>query len=141
MNQSILFTLVCAAGLAGHPIAAQNRTSPVLRVTIDVKPGDNPTSLEPKREGMVPIAVLSSKEFDATHIDTATVRAGATGTEGGMVRAMMEDVDHDGDTDLMMLFRVPDLQLTCGAKSITVKGKTDQGRDFEGSEPVTMNGC
>lgn len=140
MTKSTFITLALITGLSVNHVAAQ-KPGPALRVSIDVKPGDNPTSLEPTREGMVPIAVLSSKEFDATGVDLTSIRAGATGTEGSMFRSMKEDVDHDGDVDLIILFRVADLALTCNAKGITVKGKTAQGRDFEGTETVTMSGC
>ena len=140
MTKSTFITLALIAGVSADHVAAQ-KPGPALRVGIDVKPGDNPTSVEPKRQGMVPIAVLSSKEFDATAVDLSSIRAGATGTEGSMFRSMKEDVDHDGDVDLVILFRVADLALTCSAKGITVKGKTAQGRDFEGTEAVTMSGC
>lgn len=140
MTKSTFITLALVTGISVNPVAAQ-KPGPALRVSIDVKPGDHPTSLEPKREGMVPIAVLSSKEFDATSVDLSSIRAGATGVEGTMFRSMKEDVDHDGDVDLMILFRVAELALTCNSKGITVKGKTAQGLDFEGTETVTMSGC
>ena len=123
-------------------IAAGQSTPPAIRVRIDVKPGDEPTSIEPKRGGMVPIAILTTKEFDATTVDTATVRAGATGTEAGLFRASTDDdINHDGTRDIMLLFRVPELGLECGGKSITVRGKTQKGEAFEGTESVTMLGC
>lgn len=135
----LLLTVACLAALS--PAIARGEQGKPIRVTIDVKPGDNPTTLEPKREGMVPIAILSSKEFDAAQIDPSTIRAGATGTESSIFKSMMEDVDNDKDVDMLLLFPVRQLALTCAAKSITVKGKTEKGQDFEGSEPVTMLGC
>ncbi|MBI4476035.1 MAG: hypothetical protein HY654_02615, partial [Acidobacteria bacterium] len=113
----------------------------VLKVTIDVKPGDEPTTIEPKREGMVPIAILTTKEFDATRVDVATVRAGAKGTEAAVFRSATEDVDDDRDVDLLMLFRVQQLALECDGKAVVVKGRTTSGQEFEGSEAVTMEGC
>lgn len=143
---SLTVCAVVAAALM-HPevvamrhASAQDRAA-VIRVTIDVKPGDSPTSIEPKREGMVPIAILTTGEFDAATIDPDSVRAGATGTEASLFKSMLEDVDNDRDLDMLLLFRVPTLRLTCTSKSITLKGKTNQGRDFEGSEPVAMVGC
>lgn len=126
--------------VAARRLLAQERAG-VIRVTIDVKPGDSPTTLEPKREGMVPIAILTTAQFDAAKADPATVRAGATGSEAMVFKSMLEDVDKDRDTDLLLLFRVADLRLTCGSKAIAVTGKTDQGRDFEGTELVAMTGC
>jgi hypothetical protein len=125
------------------PSVATGQTSAApIRVRIDVKPGDEPTSIEPKRGGMVPIAILTTKEFDATQVDSATVRAGATGTEAGLFRASIDDdVNNDGTRDMMLLFRVQEMGLECGGKSITVKGKTQKGQAFEGTESVTMAGC
>ncbi len=140
MTKSSCITLALITAMSVSHVAAQ-KPAAALRVSIDVKPGDNPTSLEPKRQGMVPIAVLSSKDFDATAVALDSIRAGATGTEGSMFRSMKEDVDHDGDVDLIILVRVADLALTCDTRGITIKGKTAQGRDFEGTEAVTMSGC
>jgi hypothetical protein len=138
-SAALLLATVCLA--SSPPAIAGDEQAKPLRVTIDVKPGDNPTTLEPKREGMVPIAILSSKDFDAAQVDPTTIRAGATGTEGSIFKSMMEDVDHDKDVDMLLLFPVRQLALTCAAKSITVKGKTEKGQDFEGTEAVTMVGC
>jgi hypothetical protein len=113
----------------------------VIQVTIDVKPGDNPTTIEPKREGMVPIAILSSKQFDAAQVDPSSVRGGAQGTEASIFRSALEDIDNDRDTDMMLLFRVQELKLSCEGKSITVTGKTTDGKAFAGTEVVTMAGC
>jgi hypothetical protein len=136
--------LVLPAAFHASLLAADttNQQKPaVIRVAIDVKPGDTPTTLEPKREGMVPIAILSTKDFDAARVDAETVRAGATGSEASMFKSMMEDVDNDKDVDLLLLFRVPQLALTCSVKAVIVKGKTEKGQDFEGTEAVTMVGC
>jgi hypothetical protein len=128
------------AGLLAAAVTHQQKPA-VIRVSIDVKPGDKPTTLEPKREGMVPIAILSTKDFDAAQVDPDTVRAGATGSEASVFKSMMEDVDNDKDVDLLLLFRVPQLALSCNVKSVTVRGKTETGQDFEGTETVTMVGC
>jgi hypothetical protein len=136
--------LLAAVGFHRSPLLAKTVHQPqpsAIRVSIDVKPGDTPTTLEPKREGMVPIAILSTKDFDAAQVDPATVRAGATGSEASIFKSMMEDVDRDKDVDLLLLFRVPQLALTCSTKSVIVTGKTQKGQDFEGAETVTMVGC
>jgi hypothetical protein len=136
-STGLLLGLVILSAVA---VGAQSRQE-VIQVTIDVKPGDEPTTIEPKREGMVPIAILSSKQFDATEIDAATIRAGAKGTEATVFRTALEDVNGDRLTDMMALFRVQDLALECSGTSITVKGRTNVKKDFEGTEKVTMVGC
>jgi hypothetical protein len=135
--------VVCAvtALLISPAVVAWQPSAAPVRVTVDVKPGDTPTTLEPKRQGMVPIAILSTKDFDAAQIDIDTARAGATGVEATAFKHMLEDVDRDKDVDLLMLFRVADLGLTCQSKGVTVKAKTDKGQSIEGTETVTMVGC
>ena len=135
-------TVLAGAALWISPgVGASQPSSAPVRVTVDVKPGDTPTTLEPKRQGMVPIAILSTKDFDAAQIDIDTARAGATGVEATAFKHMLEDVDRDKDVDLLMLFRVADLGLTCQSKGVTVKAKTDKGQSIEGTETVTMVGC
>lgn len=139
-----LFVVVVSGVFLVRPMAgvATGRSGgEVIRVTIDVKPGDEPTTIEPKREGMVPIAILTTKEFDATRVDPATVHAGAKGTEAAVFRSAMEDIDGDRDTDMMLLFRVQQMRLECDGKSVSLKGKTRTGQEIEGTEAVTMVGC
>jgi hypothetical protein len=112
-----------------------------LKVTIDVKPGDEKVTIEPEREGMVPILIVTTPQFDAAKVDPDTVRAGAEGTEASIFRSMLEDVDKDGDVDRMILVRVRDMRIKCGNKVIKVTGKTVDGRSFEGSDNVATEGC
>ena len=133
---SSVFALPPASGIASGRSSAE-----VIHVTIDVKPGDKPTTIEPKREGMVPIAILTTREFDATRVDPATVRAGATGTEAAVFRSASEDIDRDGDTDMLLLFRVQQMGLECDGMSVSLKGQARDGQEIEGTEAVKMVGC
>lgn len=119
------------------PVTAQQP----LKVTIDVKPGDDKVTIEPEREGIVPILIVSSPQFDATTVDPDTIRVGPEGTEASIFRSMLEDVDRDGDTDRMLLVRVRDMRIKCGNTIIKVTGKTVRGRSFEGSDAVAAAGC
>ena len=129
--------VLLAVAVGSAPAAAQQP----LKVTIDVKPGDDKVTIEPEREGMVPILIVSSPQFDATTVDPDTIRVGPEGTEASIFRSMLEDVDRDGDTDRMLLVRVRDMRIKCGNKIIKVTGKTVQGRSFEGSDVVGTEGC
>lgn len=71
---------------------------------LDVKPrskGESPINL--RTRGRTPIAILSSEALDATQIDLATIRL--NGAEIGNVMVSQEDVDGDGDLDLLLHFR------------------------------------
>jgi hypothetical protein len=113
----------------------------LIRVTIDVKPGDTPTTLERSRGGQVPIAVLSTTAFDALDIDVETIRVGPSGEEAEPVRTSASDVNEDRRPDLVVLVRVPDLQLSCTDTTIKLTAKTQGGVPIEGSETITITGC
>ncbi len=113
----------------------------VIRVSIDIKPGDQPTTIEPNRQGMIPVAILTTPEFDASTVDPTTVRIGPTGTEASVFRSNMDDVDRDKDVDMLLLFRVQEMRVKCGDTVISLRAKTMDGRQIEGSESVTTEGC
>jgi hypothetical protein len=128
---------VFASCVMSAVLAAQS-APPALHVLIDIKPGDTPTTIEPGRQGMIPVAILTTKEFDAADVDPTTVTMGAAGTEATVFRSMLDDVDRDGDKDRMLLFRVQEMRLKCEDSVVRLKGKTNDGRAIEGSETVKM---
>ncbi len=132
----LVMVAICTLGLA-LPGARQEP----IDVTIDIKPGDEPTVMDPRSEGMIPVAILSSPDFDATSVDPGSVRFGANGDEAAPVRSMTEDVDRDGDTDLMFLFRAPQTNIACGHTSASLTGKTRSGQAITGSESFITEGC
>jgi hypothetical protein len=132
-----LAIVLVGIGLTAFGGAAQDP----IRVTISVKPGKSPTTIEPNSRGMLPIAVLSTAAFDATTIDPATILVGPSGTEAEPFRTMQEDVNGDTRTDLLVLVRYPDLKVKCDTKIIKLTGKTARGAAVEGSQAVTAEGC
>jgi hypothetical protein len=134
----MLYATTSAVLLVFASYAALQKPMPI---TIDVKPGDDPTTLERSRDGFVPVAILSTAKFDALAIDVSTVRVGRTGTEAEPARSMQSDVDNDKRLDLMLLVRVNDLGLACDTKLIRLTAKTTDGTSVEGSDPVTIIGC
>ncbi len=77
----------------------------------------------------------------ATTLRPATVRFGATGTEAAPVHAALEDVDLDGDTDLLLQFNTQATGIQCGATSASLTGETFSGRRIRGSASVNTVGC
>lgn len=115
----------------------------VVRVTVDVKPGSDLNPLNPASKGVVPVAVLSTDTFDATAIDSSSVRFGVTGTEAAAAQTQVEDVDGDGRLDLVFQFPTNALGIPAASPAgsvVTLKltGKTSDGQAIEGQDGVRI---
>jgi len=103
-------------------------------VTIDIKPGSDPNSINLKSKGVVPVAVLTADEFDATTVDPATVLF----ADASPVRWALEDVDGDGDVDLVLHFKTQNLGLDADSTEATLTGSTYDGQDIQGTDGVRI---
>ena len=113
-----------------------------LTVTIEVQPGDpGPKSIEPQRGGMMPVAILTTREFDAAGVDPDSIRLGPKGTEAYVFKSMLEDVDRDNDVDRLLLVPVKEMAFKCGDTQLRLTGKTTAGRAIEASAVVRLEGC
>ncbi|MFL5311550.1 MAG: hypothetical protein ACJ79H_13960 [Myxococcales bacterium] len=128
-------------------VSVDNVTAPapsVRVVAIDIKPGSttNPFNcLQPQT--VLPVAILSSADFDATDVDVSTVRFGPSGTEAApLTGAHVEDVDGDGRADLVLQFREGDagLSFICFDSGALLSGTTTGGEHFRGSDFLTQVG-
>jgi len=61
---------VLIGGLISPQLAYANEV--VLLIDIDIKPGSDPNSINSKSMGLVPVAILSSANFDAPSVDVGT---------------------------------------------------------------------
>jgi hypothetical protein len=78
--------------------------------------------------------VLTTEDFDATTVDPVTVSfAGAS-----PLRWAMEDVDRDGDIDLLFHFRTQELDLTEDSTEATLTGATHGGTSIQGTDAVNI---
>ncbi|MDX8036193.1 SdrD B-like domain-containing protein [Lentzea sp. BCCO 10_0856] len=110
----------------------------------DVKPRSFPSSINVKKDGLIPVAILSTAEFDAVaQVDRTSLTFGATGLEQSLVRCGSpgEDVNDDGRADLVCQFDATKTGLTCGMTSATLVGSTVDGRRFEGQDDIKLTGC
>lgn len=113
----------------------------VIPVAIDIKPGSFPNSINPKSKGVIPVAILTTGTFDATTVDSTAVFFGKTGTEVAPVHSALEDVDGDGDTDMILHFNTHGTGIVCGDTSASLTGKTLDKRAIEGSDSISTVGC
>ncbi|GAH44367.1 unnamed protein product, partial [marine sediment metagenome] len=118
------------------------RKNVILRVGIDIRPGEFPNPINPKSKGKIPVAILSTATFDATTVDRHTVRFGKDGTEAIAVgEGEQKDVDKDGDDDLVLHFQTQETGIQCGNYAAMLKGSTSGAEEIEGSDSIVTTGC
>jgi hypothetical protein len=106
-----------------------------IPVDIDIKPGSDPNSINIDSKGVVPVAVLTTGEFDATSVDPETIIF----SSAYPVRYTFEDVDGDGDIDLLLHFRTQDLKITENTTTALLLGQTSDGEWIGGADSVKVN--
>ena len=80
------------------------------------------------------MAVLTTGAFDASTVDSTTVTfAGAT-----PLRWAIEDVDSDGDVDMVFHFDTRALNLTATSIEATLTGLTAGGVPIQGMDSVNI---
>ncbi|MBL7208954.1 MAG: hypothetical protein ISS52_02525 [Dehalococcoidia bacterium] len=105
-----------------------------IEVEIDIKPGSYPNSINLKSKGKVPVAVLTTDDFDASTIDPETILF----ADAEPVRWTMEDVDDDDDMDLLLHFKTQDLNLTEESTEATLTGTTYGEQPIQGTDTVNI---
>jgi hypothetical protein len=122
-----------------HFLIAEPAPAPVLSVKIDVKPGRCAGSLnvvDPNSDFWLPVAILSTRGFDAQTVDPASVRFGVRGTEAPGFNAKLQDTDGDGDKDMVLYFRVQQAGIRCGTRQVFLTGRTRTGQSFRGTDQI-----
>jgi PKD repeat protein len=140
--------------------AASQTTTLVVQaisVAVDIQPGKAPNTLSVKKPGStLPVAILSTADFDATSVDPATITLGnesgvdtpvARSSTGTLVVNAPFDMNGDGRPDLVVHFYVADLQangdlsmIAGTTQTMVLRGKTKSpdGRSVRGTDQVAI---
>jgi predicted outer membrane repeat protein len=115
-------------------------------ISIDIKPGSDANSINCRNANeVIAVAILSTDAFDAATVDHTTVGFEGTGEthvdkKTGEPKRHEEDVDGDGDMDLVFHFRLGDTHLTCASTEAALRGETNEGQPILGADFVRMVG-
>jgi len=77
---------------------------------------------------------VGADDFDAHFVDGKTVRFGPQ--EAQAEHWALEDVDDDGDEDMILHFRTQDTGIRAGDTKAELVGQTLDGREIHGSDSV-----
>jgi hypothetical protein len=82
-----------------------NMVYSAFQVEIDIKPGSDPNAINLGSNGVIPVAILGSADFDASCVDAGSVSLGsadiAVRGKSDKALASLEDVNDDGFLDLV----------------------------------------
>ena len=116
-------------------------TDGVQGVEIDIKLGSDPNSINLKSKGVIPVAIITTDIFDAATVDPLSVKFGPNGATESHGKGHIEDVDSDGDQDLVLHFKTQDTGIQCGDVTASLTGETFDGQALEGSDSIKIVGC
>lgn len=121
-------------GVGGYAIFEYD----VLAVSVDIMPGGDTNPVNPVSMGVISVAILTTADFDATTVDPQTVTFGPAGATEAHGRGHVEDVDQDGDVDLLLHFRTHETGLQPGDTEACLAGETFSGNPFQGCDVITV---
>lgn len=130
-------------GLLGGPpgtgLVALTSTPPALDVKIDIRPGNKINPVNPRSNGKLKVAILTTGDFDASKVDAGAVRFGPGAA--APVGYRLNDVDQDGVWDLVLKFNTLGTAIVCGDTEATLTGETFDGIRITGVDSIRTVGC
>ena len=117
-------------------------------ITIDIKAGSDPNCFNINGHGVVPVAILTTSvadgdafDFDATQVNIMSLMLDgqAVSVRGkNKIMCHFEDVDGDGDTDLVCQIEDEDNTYEVGDGTGTLTGNLNDGTPIQGSDFICI---
>jgi hypothetical protein len=125
----------------GNFVLSELTVNTVAPITIDIKPGSSPNTINLGSSGTVTVAILSTATFSAATVDPLTISlAGArVRLKGkGTPVVSLNDVNHDGRADLVAQVNTEAFQLSEVDTSALLTAWTYGGEAVQGSDLIRV---
>ena len=104
---------------------------------IDIKPGSTKNPINVGSQGVIPVAILGSVDFDVMDVDVASLAFGPGGAPEAHGKGHPEDVNEDGHMDLMLHFRTQATGVVDGDTQLCLHGMTLGGVELQDCDTIT----
>ena len=134
---------VLLAGFTGVQMGADGIILLPLEIplSIDIKPGSDQNSINLKSKGKIPVAILTTGDFDALLVDPLTVQFGPDAATESHRLWHVKDIDEDGNADLLFHFNTQETGIVCGNTEATLTGETHDGQAISGTDAINTVNC
>jgi len=125
----------------GVTVADNQIINSFIPVSIDIKPGSYPNSINLGSNGVVPVAIFGSADFDVRQIDTTAITLGNASAKlkgNGQLAVSYSDINSDGFTDIVVKVSTEALQLTKTDIKTNLEGRLNDGTIIKGSDSVRI---
>ena len=120
--------------LADDVVTTRAHVDAAVTAAIDIEPGSNPNSVNLGCQGTIPVALITTPDFNAAAADPPTMTfAGAS-----PARWAMEDVGGDGDLDLVLHFNCREVRIPRNATALCLHGETYGDISIDGCDSVRI---
>jgi hypothetical protein len=138
---------IIAACYDGKVYVFENPGPAIITAAIDIKPGSWPNAINPRSKGVLPVAILTtstaageSVDFDASTVDPLSVKFGPGEAEEAHIKGHIEDVDNDGDLDIVLHFKTHETGIQYGDTEACLTGNTIDGKSIQACDTIkTVN--
>jgi len=108
-------------------------------VSIDIQPGSSPNIINAKIRGKIPVAILSTAQFDAVaQLNQGSLTFGRMGVEMSLASCNSTDVNGDGLLDLVCHFNTQQSGFQSGDTQGILRGSMIDGTSIAGTEKVRI---